>query len=92
MERRKFTREFKLEAVRLINERGVGFAQASQHLGVHQSQLRGCVKMFADDSAACVPWTRSDEARAGRDRAAQARDDQAEGRARHPKKSRGLPW
>jgi transposase-like protein len=26
MERRKFTREFKLEAVRLIKERGVSFA------------------------------------------------------------------
>ena len=28
--RRKFTREFKLEAVRLIKERGVSYAQASQ--------------------------------------------------------------
>jgi hypothetical protein len=36
MERRKFTREFKLEAVRLIKERGVGYAQASQDLGMHQ--------------------------------------------------------
>ena len=40
MERRKFTREFKLEAVRLIKERGVSYAQASQDLGVHTSQLR----------------------------------------------------
>jgi hypothetical protein len=39
MERRKFTREFKLEAVRLIKERGVSYTQASD-LGVHQSQLR----------------------------------------------------
>ena len=38
MERRKFTREFKLEAVRLIKERGVSYAQASQDLSVHQSQ------------------------------------------------------
>ena len=30
MERRKFTREFKLEAVRLITERGVNLAQASR--------------------------------------------------------------
>jgi hypothetical protein len=28
MERRKFTREFKLEAVRLIRERGVSYIQA----------------------------------------------------------------
>jgi transposase-like protein len=44
MERRKFTREFKLEAVRLIKDRGVSFAQASQDLGVHVSQLRSWVK------------------------------------------------
>ena len=33
MERRKFTREFKLEAVRLIKDRGVSYVQASQDLG-----------------------------------------------------------
>jgi hypothetical protein len=32
MERRKFTREFKLEAVRLIKDRGVSYVQASQDL------------------------------------------------------------
>src|ERR1700752_658419 len=48
MERRKFTREFKLEAVRLIKERGVSYVQASQDLGVHVSQLRDWVKKFAD--------------------------------------------
>src|ERR1700684_395309 len=87
MERRKFTREFKLEAVRLIKERGVSYAQASQDLSVHQSQLR---EGAGGRSAACVSRPRSDEARAAGDRAAQARGDQAEGRARHPKKSRGL--
>ena len=40
MERRKFTREFKLEAVRLIKDRGVAYVQASENLGVHTSQLR----------------------------------------------------
>ena len=49
MERRKFTREFKLEAVKLIKERGVGYAQASQDLGVHQTVLRNWVKDFAGD-------------------------------------------
>ena len=51
MERRKFTREFKLEAVRLIKNRGVSYAQAEQDLAVHQSQLRSWVKAFADDPA-----------------------------------------
>ena len=47
--RRKFTRELKLEAVRLIKERGVSYAQASQDLGVHVSQLRSWVKALGDD-------------------------------------------
>ena len=37
MERRKFTREFKLEAVKLVHERGVTVAQAARDLGVHGS-------------------------------------------------------
>jgi transposase len=55
MERRKFTREFKLEAVRLIKERGVSYAQASLDLSVHQSQLRGWVKALADDPQQAFP-------------------------------------
>ena len=55
MERRKFTREFKLEAVRLIKQRGVSYAQAGQDLAVHQSQLRSWVKAFADDQAEAFP-------------------------------------
>ena len=55
MERRKFTREFKLEAVRLIKERGVSYAQASHDLSVHQSQLRGWVKALAGDPQHAFP-------------------------------------
>ena len=55
MERRKFTREFKLEAVRLIKERGVSYSQASQDLSVHQSQLRSWVKAQADDPQHAFP-------------------------------------
>jgi transposase len=55
MQRRKFTREFKLEAVRLIRERGVSFAQASQDLSVHESQLRMWVKKFAEDPQQAFP-------------------------------------
>ena len=55
MERRKFTREFELEAVRLIKERGVSYAQAEQDLDVHQSQLRSWVKRFADDPQHAFP-------------------------------------
>jgi transposase-like protein len=55
MERRKFTCEFKLEAVLLIRDRGVSYAQASHDLSVHQSQLRTWVKALADDPRPAFP-------------------------------------
>jgi transposase len=55
MERRKFTREFKLEAVKLITERGVSVAQAAHDLGVHQTVLRNWVKGFAEDPQHSFP-------------------------------------
>lgn len=55
MERRKFTREFKLEAVRLIKDRGVSVAQASRDLGVHGTVLPTWVRAFADDPAEAFP-------------------------------------
>jgi transposase-like protein len=56
MERRKFTREFKLEAVRLIKDRGVSYVQASRDLGAHPSQLRDWVKKkFSDDPQQTFP-------------------------------------
>ena len=36
MERRKFSREFKLEAVKLVRDRGVSAARASRDLDVMQ--------------------------------------------------------
>jgi transposase-like protein len=55
MERRRFTREFKLEAVRLISDRGVSYAQASQDLSVHPTQLRSWVKALAADPQQAFP-------------------------------------
>ena len=55
MERRRFTREFKLEAVRLIKERGVSYSQAAEDLGVHPTQLRDWVKKLADDPQHAFP-------------------------------------
>jgi transposase-like protein len=55
MERRQYTREFKLEAVRLIRERGVSYAQAAEDLGVHPTQLRDWVKKLADDPQDAFP-------------------------------------
>ena len=55
MERRKFTREFKVEAVKLVRERGVTVAQAARDLGVHGTVLRRWVQEWAADSQQAFP-------------------------------------
>jgi transposase len=55
MQRRKFSREFKLEAVRLVRERGVAVAQAARDLDVHENVLRKWVKEFASDPDHAFP-------------------------------------
>ena len=55
MGRRTFTREFKLEAVRLVKERGVSVAQAARDLDVHPNMLRNWVKDIAADPRQAFP-------------------------------------
>ena len=55
MERRRFSREFKLEAVRLVRERGVSVAQAARDLDLHENLLRKWVKDFAADPQHAFP-------------------------------------
>ena len=55
MERRKFTREFKIEAVKLIQERGVTVTQAARDLGVHGTVLRRWVQESVADAAQAFP-------------------------------------
>ncbi len=55
MQRRRFGREFKIEAVRLIRERGVSAAQAARDLDVHENVLRKWVKEFAADPGQAFP-------------------------------------
>ena len=55
MQRRRFGREFKIEAVRLIKERGVSVAQAARDLDVHENVLRKWVKELAADPGQAFP-------------------------------------
>jgi len=55
MQRRKVSREFKLEAVRLVRERGVTVAQAARDLDVHENVLRKWVREFAADPGQAFP-------------------------------------
>ncbi|MBA3507119.1 MAG: IS3 family transposase [Betaproteobacteria bacterium] len=53
--RRQFSREFKLEAVRLVKERGVTAAQAARDLDVHENVLRKWVREKAVDPQQAFP-------------------------------------
>jgi len=55
MQRRRFGREFKVEAVRLVKDRGVSVAQAARDLDVHENVLRKWVKEFSSDPAHSFP-------------------------------------
>ena len=55
MERRKFSREFKIEAVRLVRERGVSVPQAARDLDLHENMLRRWVKELSVDPAQAFP-------------------------------------
>ena len=52
MVRRKFTKEFKFEAVKLVTERGVAVAQAARDLDLAESVLRRWMR-----EAAAAPVT-----------------------------------
>ena len=55
MQRRKFSREYKIEAVRFAGERGVSMAQASRDIDVHENILRKWVKEFGADPKQAFP-------------------------------------
>ena len=47
--RRSFSREFKLEAVKLVKEGGVKIAQASRDLGICETSLRRWIAQYETD-------------------------------------------
>jgi transposase len=53
--RKTYSREFKLEAVRLITEKGYSIAEASRNLGVEYSVLRSWKKKLAADPQNAFP-------------------------------------
>ena len=53
--RRKFSREFKVEAVKLVTQRGVAVAQAAKDLDVHENVLRKWVRELRDQPHQAFP-------------------------------------
>jgi transposase len=47
--RKKYTREFKQDAVRLVTEQGYKLAEAARNLGIDRRMLGRWVKEFHDD-------------------------------------------
>jgi transposase len=55
MGKRTFTREFKLEAVKLVTERGMTKSQAARDLGIHVNVLRKWIEDFKNDPTQAFP-------------------------------------
>jgi transposase len=55
MGKRVFSREFKLEAVKLVKERGVTKSQAARDLGIHINVLRKWVADYEADPGQAFP-------------------------------------
>ena len=69
MGRRTFTREFKLEAVRLVTERGMTKSQAARDLGIHVNVLRNWIEDHERDAKQAFPGRgkrRTDDAEVAR--------------------------
>jgi transposase len=47
MSRRRFTREFKISAAKLVQEQGYSVAEAARSLGVDPGSIRGWLKQLA---------------------------------------------
>lgn len=53
--RRQFSREFKVEAVKLVTERGVGVSQAARDLDVGETVLRRWMRELSQDPQQAFP-------------------------------------
>ena len=53
--RKSYSREFKMEAVGLITEKGYSIAEASRNLGIDYSTLRRWKKQLADSPQSAFP-------------------------------------
>jgi transposase len=55
MARRKFSREFKLEAVRLVQDHGLSVSAAARDLGLHPNVLGRWIRESAEGSQPAFP-------------------------------------
>ena len=53
--RRKYDREFKIETVRLVLEKGRSVAEVARNLGVHENLIHKWKKQYIEDSEHVFP-------------------------------------
>jgi transposase len=53
--RKRYTREFKTETVKLVTERGISRTQVAREMGIDMQTLRTWLKQFAADGAHAFP-------------------------------------
>jgi len=53
--RRIYTPEFKLEAVKLVTEKGYSIAEAARSLGLHENLIRSWKQAFQDQGKQAFP-------------------------------------
>ncbi len=53
--RRKFDSEFKVEAVKLITERGIPVSEVARNHGIHENLLYKCKKQYEENSQYAFP-------------------------------------
>ena len=55
MQRRKFSREFKLEAVKMVKDRGVALRQVARDLDLNENMLRRWIRESSEDPQDAFP-------------------------------------
>jgi transposase len=53
--RRKYDRAFKVEAVKLVTERGTPLAEAARNLGINENMLHRWKQQYLEDTAQAFP-------------------------------------
>ena len=62
MARKRYSREFKVSAVKLVTEQGYTVAEAAKSLGVDRTSIRSWLNKFASDAGAAASGATSVEA------------------------------
>ncbi len=53
--RKKYSKQFKIDAVKLVTEQGYNVSEAARNLGIHQGVLRRWKKQLISDDAQAFP-------------------------------------